>query len=347
MNDELMMKAAASATASVFGVTEAPTEETMEQRRNRWLEDRRKAIGATDLAKILGLAPKSWGGPMSVWLAKTGALMDEDFVMSEEMEMGLELEETILRVYAKRTGHEIVRADPYDFRKVPGSDILGASFDARRAGGDRRPVDAKNVGYCDPSKGWGEPGTDQIPKGYLVQLHVQMMVDTAPYADLAVLERGQKFRCYEVDADLELHAFFKETAENFWLNHVIADIPPEVDGSDDWSHYLGKMDQATKMVKDPTPEQLEEAKRLFEIRTTMAALEDEQKAIENRLKQAIGEASGLKGIATWNQTKGRVTTRWEELARKHINEKDLERLIPEFTAVGNGYRTFRFNFKGE
>ena len=46
--------------------------------RMAWLEARKLYIGASDIAKLTGVAPASWGGPFSVWADKVQPVTEAD-----------------------------------------------------------------------------------------------------------------------------------------------------------------------------------------------------------------------------------------------------------------------------
>jgi putative phage-type endonuclease len=195
-----------------------------EARRTAWLLDRRTAITASDVGGILGVSP--WTSPMDVFLDKQGMRTVET---TERMKWGLKLQRAILEEYAERVAQPIELSDPYSLVRFPGWEHLGASLDARWAEGDRRPVDAKNVGF--KTKEWGEPGTGDVPYSYALQLHVQMMVCGAQCADLAVLFGGNTLAIYHVVRDAEIDEIILSAAKGFWHDHIVSGMPPPVDGT--------------------------------------------------------------------------------------------------------------------
>ena len=75
--------------------------------RHGWLSIRRKGIGGSDAAKVLGLS--KWGGPLTVFLDKTGRLPMEDDEPSEAAYWGTTLEDVVAREFSKRTGLRVQR----------------------------------------------------------------------------------------------------------------------------------------------------------------------------------------------------------------------------------------------
>lgn len=306
--------------------------------REHWLEQRRKHITGTDLAKILGVS--RFGGPMDVYLDKRGLAQDSD---SQAKRAGRHFERAILTMYADEMGEPIEFARPYELIECPAFPLLAVSLDARRAQGDRRPVDAKNVRVKGPD--WGEPGTDQFPVYYVTQLVAQMACVEAPAADLAVVFSGQDFAPYHLDRDIGLEITVLREAELFWENHVLAGVPPAVDGSDSWSRYLASRRQSLADTLDSTPDLDEWACRLVEARRLIEAAEAKEVLAANHIKAAIGEHAGIKGAgwqATYRAAKDTEKTDWQAVARALNPPAEL---IAKHTEVKPGSR--RFLFRGE
>jgi predicted phage-related endonuclease len=85
--------------------------------------------------------------------------------------------------------------------------------------------------------GWGEPGTDQIPLRYMVQVqHALAVLKAQPgsqeqdflFADVTVLIGGSEFRCYVIPADPELQDMIIAGERDFW-RCVETRTPPPVD----------------------------------------------------------------------------------------------------------------------
>jgi predicted phage-related endonuclease len=78
---------------------------------------------------------------------------------------------------------------------------------------------------------WGEPGTDEVPEAYLVQVTHQLAVSGLQIADIAVLIGGTDFRIYTVERSDALIDRLVEIENDFWTR-VCHEIPPEPDWSD-------------------------------------------------------------------------------------------------------------------
>lgn len=186
--------------------------------RESWLAERRTGIGSTDIAPILGLSP--WRTALEVWMEKRGLLSGER--TSPEMQWGLRLEPVIAAAYTEATGRELRQPE---MLRHPDHPQLLATID-RLA--DDRIVELKSARFA---SGWGEPGTDEVPESYLVQVQGQMLVSGQEVADVAALIGGSDFRIYTVRRHESLIDKIKSTCLDFW-QMVESCTPPEPD----WTH---------------------------------------------------------------------------------------------------------------
>ena len=286
-------------------------------RRESWLAARREHVTSTMLASIMKL-PDAYGSPMSVWLELKGLLEKDDSGAPAFMEAGIRLQPIILEWYADRRGVAIEHVDPYELAVCPEHPVLAASLDARYHRGDRRPVDGKNVRIKRPEQ-WGAEGTDQMPARFVVQLHAQMICTGTEMADLAVLFGGADPAWYEVARDPEIVAGCIEAAESFWTRHVLADVPPPVDGSEDWTRFLASRRERSADLVRATPAADALVAEYVQARAVREDAEAREKAARNKLADLIGDAAGM--VGTWGRisyksTKGRESTDWEAVARE-------------------------------
>lgn len=320
-------------------------------RREAWLAARRQHVTSTDVASLMRL-PDAYSSPMGVYLEKKG-LLERDEV-PDWMEWGTRLQGPIVNAAADRLALPVEHADPWALEVCPAHPVVAASLDARVLdGADRPPLDAKNIGFLRPDE-WGDDGTDQIPPRFVAQLHGQMVCTGASSAYLAVLFGGRNFRLYRLARDPEIATALVQVAEDFWEGHVLADVPPPVDGSDEWTRFLSRRRQETEAVVESTPELDRWVAQLAEAREALAQAEELEKEARNHLADAIGSAAGLRGPwgrISYRRTKD--TTKVDLEALVQTLEAQIERLNPalatffpalreKFTTQKPGYRVFRF-----
>jgi putative phage-type endonuclease len=252
-----------------------------------WLSERRRGIGSSDAAACCGLS--RWATPLSVYLDKLGEL--ERRPMTPEMMWGLRLEPVIADAYCElRPGVELTMPG---FRRHTELPWMVASAD--RVANDGRIVELKTCNYF-ASDEWGEPGTDQVPEAYLLQVMHQMAVhrshgEPIESADVAVLIGGTDFRIYSVPWVELLASRLIEIEAELWMRIERRRPPPA-----DWQHPSTPALIAAMYSPDGGVEMLDaEAQELARDYTRLGAAEAEaaerRTVIKARLIERMGNAS--------------------------------------------------------
>lgn len=309
-----------------------------DEREAAWLAERRTCLTATDIAAIFDL--NKFAGPIDVWLDKKGLRVVE---VNDAMRAGKRFERAILEEYSERVGMPLGFADPFQLIRVPDFPLLGATLDARWLNGDRRPVDAKNTRFKSPM--WGDNGSDVFPVYYQLQLAVQMMATETQAADLAVCFAGSEFGRYSMVSDPEAEDSIRERALDWWNKHVVADVPPEPDGSESYGNYLkAKFKRSSEITRPVTAQVREWAESLRVATEQMKAAEADKMKAENLLKSYMGDASAIPGIATWKSNRDSEVTDWRAVVSglaTLIDGAKVACIIDANTSTKPGPRVFR------
>lgn len=256
--------------------------------RQKWLAERRTGIGGSDAAAAVGMS--KWKTRLELFLDKTGRLETSE---TEPMRWGTLLEPIVRQEYCNRTGREVVvpnRILRHPSRKFAIVNVDGIADECRI-------YEGKTARSGDE---WGEPGTDEVPRDYLLQVQHAMFVTGLRVADIAVLIGGNDFRIYCVPADDELQALMIEQEAEFW-RHVEQDIEPQPVSYEDmklaWRRASGG-----KVIADL--ELQSAAKQLRLIKDEIKASEEREKQILAQLQGAMKDASELVNgsgdvLATW------------------------------------------------
>ncbi|RLL50365.1 recombinase [Acinetobacter cumulans] len=232
--------------------------------RDQFLAGRKKGIGGSDVAAILGFSP--YKSPYQLWLDKTGRSERKES-QNESAHFGNLLEDVVAKEFSRRSGRKVQRitqqlsladqGEPWAIgnidRAVINPEIAGnVRYKKNDEGIYRLTTDM--ILECKTaseylSKLFGEEGTDQIPDYYLTQCLWYLKITGAKVCYLAVLIGGNKFRMYRIERDDDLIESIFKQVKAFWFNHVIADVPPDPTCFDDvlhrWSnHVVGKQVEA-------------------------------------------------------------------------------------------------------
>lgn len=297
--------------------------------REQWLAQRRTGIGGSDVAAILGLS--RYATPLSVYQEKRGEI--EPQADNDAMRWGRYLEPVVRQAYADETGNEVRVLD--ELVRHPANDFMIANLDGfvLPESGPRRVFEAKT---SRTSEGWGEPGSDQIPQPYLLQVQHYMAVSGFTIADVAVLIGGSDFRIYEVPEDLELQQMMIEAEDEFW-QRVLKGEPPEPVSYADVQARFGRSSKTNSVLAGD--DVLQALQALRELKTQAKNIELAEEQCKAVVMMAMGESDTLIGpqghtVATWKASA--APKRFDNIAfkAKHPDLYDL------FVSVGEPSRRF-------
>ena len=264
---------------------------------------RNSGIGASEVAAVLGLSP--YMTPVELWLRKTGRATEAETAQTPEQAWGHYMEPVLAQWYADKMGAAYDNAiDGKTTLPWPGEPLLFATPDrlATLPVAERRLVEIKNVGRWMSSE-WGEPGTDVVPEGYLIQSQCYMHVLGVPEAHVVAAIGGMPPDIWVVKYDATLVRMLADAAREWWERHVVADEPPPaVDGAEDnrlATRLAGKAN-GHALAADADLEIL--AAQLRDQRALAAEVKDLTERTTAAIKRRMGAAhtvEGAFGKITW------------------------------------------------
>jgi len=301
--------------------------------RGAWLEERRKGIGGSDAATILGLSPYEENTPLSLWLDKTGQAFEKK--SSIPMRLGSFLEAFVRELYEEHTGRPVIR---------PSGIIKSTEYPFMLASLDGHGVEFKTASAFSAHR-WGVAPDGEIPDEYYCQVQHYMAVTSASEWDVAVLIGNNDFRIYKVMRDNDFIKMLIEKEKAFW-ELIESKTPPPMDGSSTAREYL-----AQRFPKDTLPAREAdhtETMLAIELKAVEAKIdeyEQRKETLKNLIIEKIGDASGIKGefgSFSYKLQKGRTTTDWKDLVDfLKVDPK----VIDSFTKTSNPQRVFRSTWK--
>lgn len=313
--------------------------------RLQWLTERRRGIGGSDAAAILGAS--KFHTEWDVYVDKSGLRPLED--RDDEplhLLLGRLLEPVVATLYEKRTGNRLLQ--PPGILVHPDHDCILGTPD-RLVLGQERGCEIKTVNSWSRTA-WGDPGTDQVPDDYLIQSQHYMGLTGFGIWDVPVLFSGARFEIYVVPRDADFIAWMFDRLTAWWRERIVNGIPPEIDGSSGASEYVRlRYPRNTEPLLIAPPEIEELAQRLGYLRQQADMIEADKTLVENKIKDAIGNAEGIEGAfgkITWKRSKDSPGTDWQAVATELSTLVDPETALEianRHATVRPGYR--RFNFK--
>ncbi len=208
---------------------------TKHMSRDEWLKQRRKAIGGSDAAAIIGL--NAYATPYTVWADKTGRLPDKPD--SEAMRQGRDLEQYVVDRFTELTGkrarklNAIIKNSEYPWASANiDRDIIG-----EKAGLECKTTSVLNLRRFKDG---------EFPENYYVQCVHYLAITGKNRWYLAVMVLNQGFMVYQITrhrddrvpdwcsgsvyvSDDEIAALM-DAERGFW-KLVENDTPPEFSGT--------------------------------------------------------------------------------------------------------------------
>jgi predicted phage-related endonuclease len=215
----------------------------------------------------------------------------------------------------------------------------------------RRGWEVKLVSW-DQRHLWGRYPED-VPEKYQLQVIWHMAV--MEYDSWSIVARlGEEVpRSYTYYRDAGIEKRVIARARRFWERYVVGDEMPEIGGSEIASAWLQRTYARHRKADIRAASEAEIAVlREYEfVRIEEKAILKERDVLENRLKQAIGEAEGLKwfgGKFTWKATRDREIVDWKSMAIGLRNQfitdpAQREELEQFYTATKPGSRRIRLD----
>jgi len=191
-----------------------------------FIEDRRKGIGGSDMADLLGIG---FNTPLKVYLDKESDETEEIEVRPDDpatapMYWGKKFEDDILDAYELIQGLTVKRDIPQVIH--PDKPWLVGHVDGlvTDENGEEIIIEAKEASFM--ASKFGEAGTDQVPPRYYVQVQHYMNVLGLKEAHL-IAKINSASLIYKIKRNEKHIKYLEDVATKFWFENVQKKIPPE------------------------------------------------------------------------------------------------------------------------
>jgi predicted phage-related endonuclease len=297
--------------------------------------DRSTFLGGSDAAAVMGVSP--WSTPVELWQKKTGRAKSEapDVAASKRYERGHKLEPFIrdmvidklvsmgLAVELAACNARYIDPDysfmscEIDFElRLTGTVAIGDSIVVFE--NEHINADAKSVtGFA--RKKWGVEDTEDVPIEYAAQFMFGLMVTGRRYCLVAALRSFDDVDVYWTVRDDETIQAMRPKLASFWIDHILADVPPDPLL---FADIKALFPSDNGLSKPATQEIADRVQRLRDVKAQIKSLEEAEKALQFDIAEFISPFAALtyqgKEIATW---KGQSTSR--------LDQKALAEAMPE------------------
>ena len=277
--------------------------------REEWLERRRKTIGGSDAAGIVGLS--KWASPFSVWADKTGRAAEK--ADTEAMRQGRDLEDYVARRWMEETGKRVYRLAAMLYN--PQYPFAHADVD-RMVMGENAGLECKTTFSLDLKQFNGV----EFPVQYYAQCVHYLAVTGAERWYLAVLAYGRGFFTFTLERNQAEIDALMASEKAFW-RYVEQDTPPAADGSDATTAALQEVYPISTHTTTALFGRDAVLREYMRLKEDKKVLDTRIGEIENTIKADLGDAesgsSGLFNVSWKSQT--RQTFQAKAFAKDHPN----------------------------
>lgn len=300
---------------------------------DEWLEWRKKGVGGSDVAGILGLS--KWSSPMSLYIDKTTDVAEKvDERTAELFDWGHRLEKVVAEKFA----------DEHPEFKVSNVNALLQGSEPWELANIDRLIAVKGSGNgvleVKTTSEWNKDqwSGDDVPQQYITQLQWYLGICGLDWGYFVVLIGGNKYVEKRVEFDPELFEIMRERVASFWNDNVVAGVPPKVQFESD-ADFLPSLFPAEKSVdKNVDLSDLEFVlNQLDETRSDIKKLESSEKLLAGQIQERLGEnqrGTGCGFVVDWKPVGGRTTFDSKSF------EKDDPKTFAKYSKTGKPSRRF-------
>ena len=285
---------------------------------DEWLEHRRKGIGGSDAAAIVGLNP--WCSPFDVYADKLGLIPEQED--NEAMRQGRDLEGYVASRFTENTDKKVRRRNA--ILHHPEHTFMTANID-RWVVGENAGLECKTTSVLNRAKF----SQGEFPPNYYVQCVHYMAVTGAERWYLAVLILNKAFHVFTIERDENEIAALIEAEKHFWTNHIMKQIPPAPDGSESTSEIIKQLFPEAKEGFTASLYGYEDKIQAYlDLDAQIKELEKKKEAIKQELQMAIDEAEIGRAqgyVVEWkNQVRQTLDTQKLKKEQAEIYQKYLK-----------------------
>ena len=280
---------------------------TLDISKNEWLELRRKGIGGSDAAAIIGL--DRYRSAFDVYAEKVGLKSEEPD--NEAMRQGRDLEDYVAQRFMEATGKKVRRRNA--ILQHPEHYWMLANID-RWVVGENAGFEAKTTSVLNRTKF----AQGEYPPNYYVQCMHYMAVTGADRWYLAVLVLNKAFYVFTIERDEAEIQTLIDAEKDFWENHVLKQIPPAPDGTESTSELIKQLfPEAREREEIALYGHEDKIQQYLELEAQVKELTQKRDALKQELQLAMSDAE-------IGRAQGYVIE-WKNQVRQTLDTKRLKK----------------------
>lgn len=258
----------------------------------RVLEARKGKVSSSRAAAIVGLDP--YKDAFGAWLDITGR---DEFEGNRATRRGNYLERPVMEMVADDLGMKFQKAR---MRSHPKFDWAVDNLDFILMDDKKKWLHGAEVKTVNArvAQRWGEEQTDEVPPNVIVQC--QFHLAFYPELDTIVCPMFGGFdldtKLFWVKRDETLIERLFGRLEEFYVNHVVTDLPPEPEGAEAKKRYLDMLYPTQKgVVAEADPELVELVLDRQKASAELAGAKKRYDELNNQIREKVGEAEVVEG----------------------------------------------------
>lgn len=331
--------------------------DTSELSEEEWLEYRRLGIGGSDAAAVLGISP--WTTSRDLYYDKRGivsAIDDSDNWV--QLEVGHLLEDLVGRIFAKKSGFKIIRVKKMFQHPHHPFMLADIDFLVELPDGTYAILECKTTNSNARDKWWDSERREIVPAYYVAQgRHYMAVLNISRVYYCCLYDNSEDSAIIRhIDRDQECESELISLEEDFWVNHVQAEVPPPYTEDGDLidesvSRHFGPADPSKAQVT-LTAEFMGGLAQYLELQAQKKLVDAQSKALESQMKRIKGLVADVMGTcctaACIDGGEGYTITYYPS-SKNIMTKENIERLQLQHPEIFAEYVTSsvsrRFNIK--
>lgn len=247
--------------------------------REEWLAERRKGIGGSDAAALVGM--NHYVSPYMLWADKTGRLPEKPD--NEAMRQGRDLEQYVADRFMEETGKRVRRHTA--IIRNPAYPFAHANID-RAVFGEPAGLECKTTSLMNLKKF----KNGEFPENYYVQCVHYLGVTGLQRWYLGVIILNQGFKWFTIERDQAEIDALMDVERNFWNTYIVPDLPPPVDGLFPTTEALEAVFPGCDDDESKPLFRQDVLQNYFDLKEQISALQKEKDRCEQILKEDLGDS---------------------------------------------------------
>jgi putative phage-type endonuclease len=260
---------------------------------DKWLEYRRTGIGGSDAAAVLGVSP--FTTTRDLYYDKLNialAINDDDNWVQKEM--GHLLEDLVAMIFAVKTGYRIYQQKKMFRHPIHQFMLADIDYFVELPDGTIALLEIKTTNYNAKDKWWAN-GNEIVPLNYELQGRHYMAVMNINRIYYCCLygNNDNEVIIRHINRDLDYEAEMIMLEEHFWVNHVLAQVPPPY--TEDGELVLESVRRYHGNA-DPTADEVMLNNDYAGNIARYVELQELKRDLDNRVKAVETQMDGIKGF---------------------------------------------------